>query len=93
MPIERHESGATMITGEGIPLFQLLSLRSAIKLENKGLKRRGPSATSIAMSQFGIPGKATKKNREKVLNKLEVAISQQKSKVRMETEPETPADN
>ena len=40
-----------------IHIMGLISLRSAIKLEAKGLKRRGPSATSIAKDRYGFDRK------------------------------------
>ena len=70
MPIE-NLPGGTMCTGEGVNLFALLSLEGSIKLEGKGLKFR-QNRTAIAMQRFGIPGRATKKNREKVLAAIAV---------------------
>lgn len=55
-----------MFTGDDIRLYRLHVLRAALELEIKGLKRsRGPTAYSIAKSEFGFRG-----NRQKVLDQL-----------------------
>ena len=43
-----------------IQTYQLLSLKSALGLEIKGMKRRGKSANVIACELLGLP-KGTKK--------------------------------
>lgn len=56
-----HGGGVTL-TGEGITLFQLLTIARGLKLERLGMKlTRGPSCLSIAKKQFGFKG-----SREKV---------------------------
>ena len=83
MPIEKTSAGGTLITGSGIQIYSLLSLKWAIILEGKGLKRsRGGSATAIAMQQFGIPGKASARNRALVLQSIEDKIKEVGSVVR-----------
>jgi len=59
MPIEQTPSGAIVATGDGIAIFQLLALRGAVKLEQRGLKRRGPSAASCARRQLGLKPRAS----------------------------------
>jgi hypothetical protein len=43
-------------TPEGIEFFQMCALEGAIKLEMKGLKRRGRSAYAIAKEKYGLRG-------------------------------------
>jgi len=56
--IEHHGGGTTM-TGAGIDFYRLLSLRMALRLQEKGLKvlRRGPAASTIARRELGLKGK------------------------------------
>lgn len=63
----------TIITGErNVRHVRLLALRSALKLELKGLKiSRGRSAYSIIKSEFGLRG-----NRESVLAQFDDIINQ-----------------
>lgn len=49
----------TLIEGAAIDRFQLVVLRSAVKLEKLGMKRRGTSATAIAKARFGLKRNAT----------------------------------
>lgn len=63
-----------MITGNGISLYRLLTLRRAVSLEAKGIKMtRGRSATAIAKSEFGL-GRNTP--RARVLEAIEAAIKE-----------------
>lgn len=39
--------------------FHLAALKGAVKLESKGMKRRGPSAKSIAIAELGLPKRST----------------------------------
>jgi hypothetical protein len=59
----------TIITGNGIPLFRLMSLRGRVRLEGLGLKSRGGSVTALVKRELGVKG-----NRDKVLEALEEAI-------------------
>ncbi len=43
-----------IITGDDIPAFRMLALKGALKLESKGLKRRGPSALAIVRAETGL---------------------------------------
>lgn len=43
------------ITGSNINHFQLLTQRHAVKLERLGLKRKGPSITSMMKKKYGLP--------------------------------------
>lgn len=59
-----------MITGkENIQNSRLLILRSALRLEVRGMKRRGRSAYAIAKEEFGLKG-----NKQKVLDALNKII-------------------
>jgi hypothetical protein len=66
-----------IITGNQISLFKLLALKSVIKLEILGIKRRGPSAYSIAKKQYGFKG-----NRISVLKQVELLIVEAEIKSR-----------
>ena len=57
--VERTESGAVVITGTDIDKYRMLVLRSALKLEAVGLRRRGRSVTSIVRTEFGIKARRT----------------------------------
>tara|TARA_B100000282_G_scaffold289957_1_gene260328 strand:+ start:571 stop:774 length:204 start_codon:yes stop_codon:yes gene_type:complete len=61
-------------TPEHIELYRILSLRSALKLECLGMKRRGQSAYSIVKSEFGLKG-----NKKSVLAQLEQIIEEAKN--------------
>jgi hypothetical protein len=65
-----------MIVGHGIKVYRLLALRSALKLELAGIRRRGPSALSIIKREFGVFG-----SREKILRWLNEHIETEKSKL------------
>jgi hypothetical protein len=71
MAIEKTPGGSTMITGDDVGVFRLLALKSALKLEMRGLHRRGPSAYSIIKSEFKWKG-----NRQKILDKLEAHLEE-----------------
>jgi hypothetical protein len=60
---------ATVLTGEEINNYRAKVLLSALKLECKGMKRRGPSAYSVAKAEYNLTG-----NRLSVLNQLESII-------------------
>lgn len=53
-------------TPEAIDQFRLRALRSALKMEIFGMKRRGQSAYSIIKQEFGLKG-----NKKKVLEQFE----------------------
>ena len=65
-----NKNGCIVATGNGVEIFRLLSLKGRIKLEGLGLKSN-INTTAEMMKQFGIPGKATKANREKVLTEID----------------------
>ncbi|MAR67042.1 MAG: hypothetical protein CL833_07330 [Crocinitomicaceae bacterium] len=53
-------------TPEAIEQFRLRALRSALKMEIFGMKRRGQSAYSIIKQEFGLKG-----NKRSVLEQFE----------------------
>ena len=57
---------STLTTPQQIDRFRVYVLMSALSLEIKGLKRRGPSAYSIIKSEFNLKG-----SRENVLAQLQ----------------------
>lgn len=65
---------AVAITGDAIPVYQLLVWRGALKLEILGMKRHGRSAYSIIKSELGLTG-----SRQKVLSQLEKLIGEAKA--------------
>jgi hypothetical protein len=80
MPIEHNPGGSITITGEGIPLLRLLALRSAVKLELKGIRMSRRSLTAMACRELNC-------KRVNVLAALDAAIERQAEKVRNEERP------
>jgi len=65
----------TMIVGTGIPLFQLLAQRGAVRLEAKGIKvSRGPMLTGRLAKHFGV-------SRKQVLAHLDALIAAAEAKL------------
>ena len=64
----------TFDTEEKIDLFRFLSLRSALKLECLGMRRRGQSAYSIVKAEYGLKG-----NKKSVLEQMEQIIKEIKN--------------
>jgi len=60
---------ATILTGEAINSFRAKVLLSALRLECKGMKRRGRSVYSVVKAEYNLTG-----NRLSVLNQLESII-------------------
>jgi len=68
--IEVTESGATVITGEHIGLYQLVVLKRGLVAEGRGLKMsRGASMMTIAKKNYGLKG-----NREKLIAQVQALI-------------------
>tara|TARA_R100000152_G_C6558457_1_gene30222 strand:+ start:192 stop:392 length:201 start_codon:yes stop_codon:yes gene_type:complete len=61
----------TLYTGYQIDRFRLLVLRSALKLEIKGMKKRGKSAYSTIKQEFNLKG-----NKQRVLDQLNDIITE-----------------
>ena len=61
-------------TPEQIEMYRLLSLRSALKFECLGMKRRGQSVYSIVKAEYGLKG-----NKKSVLKQLEQIIEEVKN--------------
>ena len=78
-------------TPKGIHVFRLLSLRGALHLELKGLKRgRGPTTYSIIKKEFGFRG-----NRERVYEQFCEYVEEQLGNYHAQLEhskPEVPEE-
>ena len=60
----------TVITGDGIKIYQLLAIRGALWLESKGMKAsRGPAVSTTVKKLLGITG-----NRKSLMRALELHI-------------------
>lgn len=55
MSIEIMPGGGTLITGDSIPVYRLLVLRGALRLELAGMKRGG-SVFALVKREFGLKG-------------------------------------
>ncbi len=64
----------TLDTPEQIDMFRFLSLKSMLKLECLGMKRRGQSAYSIIKAEYGLKG-----NKKSVLEQMEQIIEEVKN--------------
>ena len=47
---------SNVITGDKIPLFRMATLKSGLKLEVKGMKKRGESCLSIIKREWNLKG-------------------------------------
>ena len=61
-------------TPEKIDMFRFLSLKSALKLECLGMKRRGQSAYAIIKAEYGFKG-----SKKSVLEQMEKIIEEVKN--------------
>lgn len=66
---------AITVTGEGIPLYRLLAMQSAVRLEMKGIRMSRRSITAQAMRELGCKRKA-------VLAALQAAIDAQAARLK-----------
>jgi len=75
--VEKTENGSLVFTGDDIPIFRLMSLRSALQLEVRGIEFRmgGKSVCSIIKKEFGLKG-----NKEKVLIQFTEIVEQAKAR-------------
>ena len=58
---------------EDVNMFRLLTLKHALRLETKGLKRHGRTVYAIVKSEFGFRG-----SKIRVLEQLEQLINEKK---------------
>lgn len=65
MTIE-FSAGSTAFTGESVKYFQMASLLAGLKLEVKGLKKKGESCYTKIRRDYGLRG-----NKQKVLEQFE----------------------
>ena len=56
MTVQTFDDGGYVVTGDSIPTYRLLTLRTALKMETKGLRvsSHRPSAYSIIKKEFGL---------------------------------------
>ncbi len=69
---QAHFASATpgiIDTPDGIAFVQLIARKGALKLELRGLRRRGRSAYSICKSEYGLRG-----SRESVLAQMQAKV-------------------
>ena len=65
--------GGVMITGDDIGRYRLVVLKSALKLEIKGIRmHRGRTAYSVIKKEFGLKG-----DRQRVLDQFETMIQRE----------------
>lgn len=77
MPIEIGKSGIITCTGDGVELYRLLALRSALSLELHGIKvRRGFSAYAAVKAEFGLKG-----TKQKVFEQFTLLVDEVSKKV------------
>ena len=68
-------NGATVITGEHINTYRLLTLRMGLKAEMRGMRlTRGRSCFAIVKEEFGLKG-----NKQKVFEQFEALLEKLKS--------------
>ena len=75
--VEKTESGSFVFTGDDIDVVRLITLRSALSLQAKGLAMRFGRETpySIIRKEFGLKG-----NKEKVLIQFTEIVEQAKAR-------------
>ena len=70
-------SNKIMDIEDEVNAYRLCALRSALKLEILGMRKRGQSAYSIIKQEFGFKG-----NKQKVLEQLQSKIDEVKGSLR-----------
>ena len=62
-----EDVGGTMLTGAGIPFFQLLMIQQALKAQCRGfrLTNKAPQGTTLARKRLGLRG-----NKESLLEQV-----------------------
>ncbi len=72
--MSKEDNGLIVLdTPEDINMFRMLSLKGALGLEVKGMKRRGRSVYSIVKEEFGLKG-----NKQRVLEQFTAIVEQMK---------------
>jgi hypothetical protein len=74
-------------TPEKINAFKLATSKAAIKLEALGMRHSRVNVTAMYMKHYGIPGRATAKNRELVLQKIQQELDQIKQELDFNSTP------
>mgnify|MGYP007073177997 CR=1 FL=1 len=89
MAIQEIGNGGVIVTGQrDIQLVRLHTLESALKLEIKGLKRRGRSVYSIVKQEFGLKG-----NKQKVLEQFSKIVKERAESRNLAVMAETGENN
>lgn len=70
MGIEVTEDGTIIATGDGIAVYRLLALRSALRLEIHGLKHSSGSIAERIRKEFGLKSR----NKTKLLAEYETIL-------------------
>lgn len=84
--IEVHPGGGMTITGGHIELYGMIVLKSSLQLQAKGIKfSRGPAASTIARTRYGIKGKIPKQ-----IEQLEALIERYRAVLDVTPAPEQP---
>jgi len=72
--MSKEDNGLIVLdTPEDINMFRMLSLKGALSLEVKGMKRRGRSVYSIVKEEFGLKG-----NKQRVLEQFTAIVEKMK---------------
>lgn len=79
MPIEHFGDGGTVVSGpEGMELYRLIALKSALKLEQQGIKvHRRVNARKLAKTETGLKTN----NYDVLIGAVEMLIANQRAKV------------
>ena len=66
-----YRNGGTMMTGDGIDFFRLLTIRQALQLQVRGLRLSSklPQGTTLARKHLGLKG-----NKESLLRQVNAII-------------------
>ena len=71
MTVQTFENGGYVVTGHSVPVFRLLTLHKALKIEMHGMRMsRGPSAYTIIKKEFNLKG-----SKAKVLTAFETILT------------------
>ena len=72
MTVQTFENGGYVVTGNSVPVFRLLTLHKALKIEMHGMRMsRGPSAYTMIKKEFNLKG-----SKAKVLTAFESILTQ-----------------
>lgn len=69
----RLQSGAHVVQGAGVHVARLAALKAGVKLEARGMTRRGKSCTMIVRQMFNLP---VGTSRDTLIERLEKEIKE-----------------